>query len=697
MTNDPLYDAAFTPSLAIWRRVARASDSSPEIWAWLHAITSVDVSDPPMTGWETIPEEINTQSDELFALGQFAPIIRIREQVYMRTADIKHSQEYPVILVFGLSLDPEIVPGLIEDDVGVYTRDLEFLPPPTWGMAAIIRSNDSLSYMTIGHLSKTALSIQKAMSEISLRWARATQWAFITPEMDAIFQGDTSLSTSLMRARRAARTPRTIIEADKAWFRYTEARQLITATQADYTQRLYDSQWLADCAQIHVYAKELAEMYARKYREDQEFSQNTRKHPRSTAITLPDATHITKSPSDHHVEGLTQSFHTQLQASLLAQEESVVFRTPNTSDVEVSMSDQNEQIALTEYIMTRRGPDGLKHMLALTAIYDDQTHGKGQREDAHISPRQLVTWLYGEDAAGDPEKQQHAMEIILYLARATITSQEKRYNRKTKQYDKEVTVATPMIVQEKWEWDQPGKLRIPSDISFHLGEHYYNLLYGPHPQYFALPTQAVLQYHSQRQEDELLLVFYLSNHISMTGKKPFKVHLSTLMHQSTVMSEDNIQHGDHRTRDALAVIYALEQIERDQWIIRSPDEIIDEILLCDILLAKTPQEEKRIKDQLTVTTYERLLNHLQWEHFSQMDNQELIRHRLKLLQRLLTQDTDALIFMPGELLQAQVHKRISQRCAALIQDETAMTNRVIRNATRRIVDSDKKQGKLPKK
>jgi hypothetical protein len=137
-----------------------------------------------------------------------------------------------------------------------------------------------------------------------------------------------------------------------------------------------------------------------------------------------------------------------------------------------------------------------------------------------------------------------------------------------------------MIVIEELGTNEEGGVEIPDYIEFHLGKEYFNQMFGEKGQYFTLPTAALLAYDAKRQNHEIALAFYLCNILNVSaGEKSMYFH--TLVEHTALADEYQLAHDDHRMRDAMRILYALERLEMDGIIRRAEHRYIDQALAAE--------------------------------------------------------------------------------------------------------------------
>jgi hypothetical protein len=270
------------------------------------------------------------------------------------------------------------------------------------------------------------------------------------------------------------------------------------------------------------------------------------------------------------------------------------------------------------------------------------------------------------------DEQRKLMHTLLYLSRTWIESPETTYVKahRRRRGGKEVrsTEYTPLLVLERLKLDEIDGIKIPETVEFHLGAEFYDLLFGERQQYFTLPTADLLRYHGVREQQEICLAFYLSNFLILNGGR-YGVNFPTMLTESGIRLAEDIENAQNRLRDALRVLYALERLEKDGWIIRAAHPDIDTVLAVELFTGECKQED------VSPGTYQRITtNH---NHLRGASVTDLRRKRREALQHLLgIGRSDALQFTTGSLLKAQAEKREAQRQQAIAKSEAAQVARI---------------------
>jgi hypothetical protein len=381
-----------------------------------------------------------------------------------------------------------------------------------------------------------------------------------------------------------------------------------------------------------------------------------RKRGRHALLPEMTSSHHTQLPNTPSFDALRQSFGpgVGLQLSLWdhTREPKFEIAMPGGASLTIAGNNTYESIALHRYVTSELGPEGLKHLLVLLDVYYLKTGGKDRKTDAVVSIRQLLLRLGKGKKADEREEQQKFMKTILYLARTFVSSGTKSGSRSKS--------ISPLLVLERLdlELDEEGKFQIPSEIEYHLGQHFFETLFGKQPQYFSVPTMRLLGYHAICEQQELLLAFYLSSQLTWSGGD-CSLHFVTLLLQSALQSPEDIRQGSNRTRDAQRVLYALERLEQDGIIVRAPHDDVD------IVLAIDRYNDPNVAKKLAKATEMRLGDIL--SSCEGCTAAALRARRRTALQRLLSesahdeeQPVAMLTFSTGPLLAQQIERTFSQ-------------------------------------
>jgi len=350
--------------------------------------------------------------------------------------------------------------------------------------------------------------------------------------------------------------------------------------------------------------------------------QDAPKRVRATRLPAIIASRQTRLPGTASFEVITSSFGASIekQPSLWSEEGSFELITPQGL-LRIKGSTHNENTTLQEYVAHDLAPDGLKLLAGFLEVYDLLTLGRSQKQDVQVTARQVLQRIGRGAHADDRDEQMLVLQTALYLARSAavvtlIPSQTKRY--------------TPLLVLESWTIPEVGDGSIA--LEYHLGQEFYEALYGKRPQRYTIPTARVMGYHGLKSQHELLLTFYLGNRLAQ-GKGACSLYFVTLCVQSALYSPAELQPGEagkNRTRNAQQVIYALERLEQDGLIVRAPHEDVDLVLAVNCSLE--PSKE-RLLSAPTKARLKGLLRSLKGA-----EDKVLVGKRREAVQRLLNVD-----------------------------------------------------------
>jgi len=597
---------------AIWMRILapQAKRSLKELWMWYPFAPPGQGDEEALRrlradGWVPVEEPQNQRVRSL--AGQLRAIRRVLQPGdggdfadWARADDIAAVDAVPVTLAFSHPEGSLVIPSEIE-----YIMVAQTYPPPVMGKEAVVWVDGQLSHYSLELLGEQGGAI----------------WQELAEALEALDSG--SAAPAWQRARDAA-------------------------------SRLARAYWDAHRQQQQAPA-------LRRPRKLPQLRSNFR----------------TKVPSTNSFRALTQSFGPGVQATLWSVVPGGMLEliTPNNSHLRVEANTASESVVLHRYVMEQLGPEGLKHMLALLDAYHLQTGGQAAKEDARVSLRQLLIRMGKGQHADDPHEQAKLRDTILYLASTWITSDESRYvnaprvpppplasqRRRRNMQRKEFS---PLVVVERQRAGDDGTLQIPSEVVFHLGAEFFETLFGENAQYFLVPTAKLLDYHAVREQQELILAMYLSNHITISGGR-FTVSFPVLLLQSALQSKQELLQGDNRTRDAVRVLFALEHLERDGFIIRDAHLQVDSVLTAELALAVRSNAEDTVLEQLAPAAQRRLSGSALYNGMLVQEVRDVKRQRREALQRLLdSSDTPPLAFEAGLLLREQAEKRSRQQQAA---------------------------------
>lgn len=379
-------------------------------------------------------------------------------------------------------------------------------------------------------------------------------------------------------------------------------------------------------------------------------------------------------PSIDHFRGLAQSFGPRVAQSLWNTEESAeqVLEAPNGARLTVRGENKPEKTALYELIQGGMGVEGIKYMLAAMAIYYERTNAVDCKLDARVTLRQILQYMGRGDHADDLDEQRKVLHYLLYLARTWVTARDTpQPGRQKRGRPSRIAVEyMPLIVLKALGSDGRGGLKIPEAVEFHLGQEFWEQMFATHKRFFTLPTALILGYHSKDQPQEICLSVYLANMLNLNAGT-FAIHFPILLIQTGLQGRQDIAKGEHRTRAALRVLYALEQLEKDSLILREPHQDIDTALAIAYYTGKTTYTiNGREMDRLSERTIQRIEQSS--HHLSTLVPAAQRTHKRLALQNVLERVTNNSIkFRSGPLIHAQIQKRIAERLATRERREKA--------------------------
>jgi len=616
----------FTPANAPYEQSFITLDDFPgkRFWTWgifatLDRVGKEVIAELRDNGWE--PREDATMTAFFLLENQFAQTLIVTEQDphirnWARTEDIRHAQTYPVLLSHETG----------EEDYP------HFLPPDmVIGSCALIHDGSAWHRSTIDELGEAGQPLAQAIREGMM-----------------LFPPDAELWAEEARRRAQQRIDR----------------------------------WEA----THAAAQQLATLYWDLYQEGQTTKAATRQG-------LPELTsaHRTRIPTLASFQSLTQSFGPAIQQSTWNQEQTGTLELvmPNGSLLRVVGTNSSETMMLHHYVTSMLGPEGLKHLLILLDAYYFQTGGLDRKTDARVSLRQLLLRLSKGSKADESTEQGKLMHTILYLASTYIREQPGTQQASSTKKPKPLPLArqrtsrkpgkdySPLLVIERLKPGLDGTITIPEEVEYHLGHEFFEALFGTQQQFFTVPTAQLLRYHAVRQQQELLLAFYLSNAL-ITLAGPFSIPFPALLLQSALQTQEDLEQSHDRLRDVSRVLRAIEQLERDELITRSAQMTIDTTLAAELVLTEKRQQEAQTggetpkkerdpqeltQDDLAAVTSTRIADTV--SYLRQLPVADIKKKRRVALQHLLDERLHERVeFVPGRFLQEQIRERTARRQAA---------------------------------
>ncbi len=583
-------------------------------------------------------------------------------QLWLPSEHLAHLYASPISLAFTLDMPAKYnsVPML------------QFLPHPQIGEYAIILGGDrGAEIYELKHLSKYARQLwqrlDRALRELAMPgvwYAHSDSHVLCTSETQ--YQRTLSELEQIITSRPAKET--------------RSARQAHTGLVQAYAQVLnvraswQREDWLIKWEDIKKMAQELTGIY-------QDYA-NAIKRSKIAALPPITSSDQTIMPGQNGGRALYAAFGPGIQPSLWNTEDTseLTLVTPNNSLLKIQGKNDGERKALYEYVTEEIGVEGLKHLICILHAYHQDTGGTNRKDDAKVTPYGLLKMMNGK--ADDKEEQRKIVNTLLFLARTWVETKEVEYTRSRRGRggkESNSKLYTPLLVLEALKVGREGGIDIPEVIEFHLGKEFYDLLFGDRQQYYTLPTAKVLSYHSQKEQQEICLAFYLTSLMTINGNKDTAIKFPNLLNGSAIRLEQDAKSSQHRTRDALRVLYALEHLEQDEWYTRQAHEDIDSVLAAEYYLAECKPE------RLASTTLERIKT--TYAFFAGKSQVELARARRLGLQSLLSNGSNAIHFRPGAAVKQRVQRVIQGRENARRRDEQALKARAIQEA-RKAINND---------
>lgn len=392
--------------------------------------------------------------------------------------------------------------------------------------------------------------------------------------------------------------------------------------------------------------------------------------------------HFTTLPSNNGLRGILSSFGPGLiRGSSLwehVEDESglgmiSVLITPNGARLAIKERGMIKK-AIDTYLESMIGVEGLKVVLALMATWYEQTQASGPKATATISLRRfLLDMGYDRKQANDEAERRKAYYCILYLSRLTAIAKETRYvpENANKPQGKKIRsvrsiewtplfhLKTPVVA------DENGLPAIPSEFTYGIGESFFAEMFGDDKQYFQLPTADALCYSAKHHTHELCLLFYLSNMV-IVAHASFIAYLLTLIFHAGLQREQDFKEDTQRLRFLNSVLMAIEHLEKDGWIKREAQNLIDEILAINVLLGHCKVEE------LAPATKARIAS--TYPELGKNTPKELKSRKTALLKTLAKgkQGDTQIELTSGHLLEAQAKKIRRSRAVAVAKQQRAM-------------------------
>jgi hypothetical protein len=454
--------------------------------------------------------------------------------------------------------------------------------------------------------------------------------------------------------------------------------QLHTAhLERDLLENLIKTDWQSGWLEVQRLIRDLA----RDYQAFHESNAIQKQEKAMSVYPLPPLTSVHHSmlPSADHFRGLAQSFGPRVALSLWNTAESAeqLLEAPNGARLAVRGENSQEKKALYELIEGGMGVEGIKYMIAMMAIYNEQTNAIDRKTDARVTLRQILSYMGRGDHADDLDEQRKVMHYILYLARTWVTALDKPQQvvKKRGRPPRIHVEYTPLIVLEALGSDERGGIKIPESVEFHLGKEFWDQMFATQKHFFTLPTALILNYHSKDQPQEICLSVYLANMLNLNDGT-FAIHFPILLLQTGLQDQQDIDVGEHRTRAAMRVLYALERLELDLLITREAHPDIDMALAVEYF------ESKLAKNKLSERTLARIEQF--YGYVQALSAAARRSHKRLALQNLLERVTgNSIKFRSGPLINTQIQKRIAGRQAAIESRERAQEAEQRRTRKRR--------------
>ena len=435
--------------------------------------------------------------------------------------------------------------------------------------------------------------------------------------------------------------------------------KFISQNKVQHLADLRRSRW----RQTHEAAQQLAKLYWDVYQREL----HARQKLRNRQLPTPTTADRTRLPLNNAFIGLAQSFGPGVRPSAwtrVRRNSALYLETLNGSHLRVEGESDWERPALENYVEGMLGPEGLKHLLVLLDVYYLQTAGRDHEAPASVRLKHLLLRLNKGKKADMAAERSKLMHTILYLARTSITAHEytdeadarhqsfvkqKELPQKTKHY-------SPLLLVDPPKSGLDGHIKIPLEVEYHLSKEFFEALFGVRKQYLVVPTAQLLEYHAVREQQELLLAFYLSNRLAL-ARGHYSVPFTSLLLQSALQTQDAMRQGHDRTRDVKRILLALERLEQDGLIKRAGHEHIDMVLLIELLTNGCKEGE------LAAATLARIGAERSHLERSRPKDSDLFARRLANIRLLLDERIQAfpVQFSSGPLLQKQSVAEIAEQ------------------------------------
>ena len=297
--------------------------------------------------------------------------------------------------------------------------------------------------------------------------------------------------------------------------------------------------------------------------------------------------HITPLPGTPSFLVLTSSFCGSVKRLPSCQEESAGFDlTTPLGRLRVEGNNEHENFFLRHYLVNGLGSEGLKDLVALIDVYRMLSFNHAQAQNIEISTKQLLQRLGKGQHAADRGEQLRLISTALYLSRATVTH-----------ISSQPVQIPPVLVLEGIQTDNRGNIW----LSYHLSEEIFNAIYEHKSPLYVVPASRIVEYHSVRDYRVLLLTFFLGNRLVQGS---CSCYFATLGIQSGLLSYGRIIPGEkNRLRDVQQIIFALLQLEAEEFIRLDSHPELD-LVLAIIYLEEASERKEKLFSDLTLQRLE---------------------------------------------------------------------------------------------
>ncbi len=302
----------------------------------------------------------------------------------------------------------------------------------------------------------------------------------------------------------------------------------------------------------------------------------TRRAPRVAPFPAITSKHTTPLPGTDSFLVITGSFGPNVykQPSLWPEGQGFDITTP-TGTLRIEGNTIGENTSLQHYVAGELGPDGLKELAGLLDVYIVLTQGQDQAKNVEVTAKQVLQRMDKGSHADDRDEQTHLLNTTLYLSRTFVIG---RTSKKTR--------ISPLLILESVTTDEYGTIW----LKYHLGEEFFEAIFGPKSKLYPLPTPRIIGYHGAKSQHELLLTFFLGNLLAQKDGQ-CSLYFITLCLQSGLIALEKLLPGQkNRMRDAQQVIAAIAQLESDGFIRCEPHPDVDLVLAVNVVLDVSEHE-----------------------------------------------------------------------------------------------------------